>query len=51
MEALYNNKNYKYVNLQGSPSYLSNNLSGSGEHFCYVSNAEPYQKVHIFDKV
>ena len=42
---------FKLVNLKGSPSYQTNNLSTNGEYFVYAKNSDPMSKLYLFHKM
>jgi len=42
-------KDFKLVNLKGSPSYQPNNLTSNGDFFVYAYNADPMSKLYLFD--
>lgn len=53
MESSANNnfKGYRFVNVQNSPSFITNNLAtNDGEFYTYVSNIEGQPKALIFNK-
>lgn len=42
-------KDFKLVNLKGSPSYQTNNFSTNGDFFVYAKNSDPMSKLYLFD--
>lgn len=53
MESSTNNnfKGYRFVNIQSSPSFISNNLTtNDGELYVYVNNMDSVPRAFIYTK-